>query len=111
MYFRTLTTAVLFGGTPRKKSLMKLFQFQKYAARLVFDDFESNSQDLLGKLKWLPINHRVDFHKAVLVFKSLNGLAPDYLFDYFEFRRNNHYNVQVSVRGLYVSSQTSHRKL
>ena len=78
-------------GNTTQKNLTKLFRLQKYAARLVFDDFESNSQDLLGKLKWLPINHRIDFHKAVLVFKSLNGLAPDYLSDYFEFRRNSHY--------------------
>jgi len=78
-------------GNTTQENIMKLFRLQKYAARLVFDDFESSSSDLLEKLKWLPINYRIDLNKLLLVFKSLNGLAPDYLTSKFNFRNNIHY--------------------
>jgi len=33
------------------------------------------------QLHWLPVRHRVEFKLAVLVFKALHGLAPQYLAD------------------------------
>ena len=34
---------------------------------------------LLRELHWLPVKFRVEFKIALLVFKTLNGLAPQYL--------------------------------
>ena len=34
---------------------------------------------VLSSLHWLPVRYRIDF--KILVFKSLNGLAPEYLSD------------------------------
>ena len=34
---------------------------------------------VLRELHWLPVKFRVEFKIALLVFKTLNGLAPQYL--------------------------------
>jgi len=34
---------------------------------------------VLRQLHWLPVHHRIKFEMAVLVYKSLHGLAPQYL--------------------------------
>ena len=34
---------------------------------------------VLWELHWLPVKFRVEFKIALLVFKTLNGLAPQYL--------------------------------
>jgi len=36
---------------------------------------------VLGQLHWLPVKQKTDFKLAVLVYKSLHGLAPPYLSD------------------------------
>ncbi len=36
---------------------------------------------ILASLHWLPVRFRIDFKILILVFKSLNGLAPTYLSD------------------------------
>ena len=36
---------------------------------------------VLRQLHWLPVKQRIDFKLAVLVYKSLHGLAPPYLLD------------------------------
>jgi hypothetical protein len=82
-------------GNTTQENLLKLFRLQKYAARLVFDDFESRSFGLLEKLKWIPVKYRIDFHKLIMVFKTLNGLAPSYLLDHFKFRTNSRYAFRM----------------
>ncbi len=34
---------------------------------------------VMSTLHWLPINHRIDFKILLITYKSLNGLAPQYL--------------------------------
>ena len=34
---------------------------------------------VLRQLHWLPVHHRIKFEMAILVYKSLHGLAPQYL--------------------------------
>ena len=36
---------------------------------------------MLASLHWLPVVFRIDFKVLLLVYKSLNGLAPSYLHD------------------------------
>ncbi len=40
-----------------------------------FDPFT----DILVNLHWLPIGHRIIFKTLLSTFKSINGLAPEYL--------------------------------
>ncbi len=46
--------------------------------------------DDLKKLHWLPIKKRIIFKIALLVFKSLNGLAPIYLQDLLHYAPSIH---------------------
>ena len=60
--------------------LDKLQSLQYVAARLVtgarkFDYITP----VMRELHWLPVRQRIKFKTAVLVFKSLHGLAPAYL--------------------------------
>ncbi len=45
---------------------------------------------LLAKLKWMSLMDRVLYHKAVMVYKSLNGLAPGYMQDMFKYVTDVH---------------------
>jgi len=63
----------------------KLQSLQNAAARLVtgarkFDHITP----VMRELHWLPVQQRIRFKTAVLVFKCLHGLAPAYLSEYFK---------------------------
>ena len=63
--------------------LDKLQSLQNAAARLVtgarkFDRITPVTREL----HWLPVRQRIRFKTAVLVFKCLHGLAPEYLSEY-----------------------------
>jgi len=36
---------------------------------------------VLRQLHWPPVRQRIEFKMAVLVYKALNGLSPQYLVD------------------------------
>ena len=76
-------------GLP-KDLLRKLQCVINTAARLVTftKKFESITP-VLKELHWLPIQQRVKFKMLLLVFKSLNGLAPIYLREKLISKVNN----------------------
>ena len=50
------------------------------AARIILQaDFMTPSQLMFQELGWLTFPIRIQYHIGVMVFKSLNGLAPEYL--------------------------------
>lgn len=70
--------ALLYGLSQRQ--LMKLQRVQNSAARIVarigrYDHITP----VMKELHWLPIAHRVRFKIALLVYKCVHGLAPEYL--------------------------------
>ena len=44
----------------------------------------------LCDLHWLPIRKRIIFKIALLSYKSVNGIAPMYLQDFFHYRQHGH---------------------
>ena len=44
---------------------------------------------VLFKLHWLPVKQRIEFKMLLLVFKSLNGLAPRYLREKLVYKKSN----------------------
>ncbi len=49
---------------------------------MIFDlPTQTPTSPLLSKLKWMSLMDRVLYHKAVMVYKSLNGFAPGYMQD------------------------------
>jgi len=76
---RSVTDGVSITG----RLLGKLQSLQNAAARLVtgarkFDRITP----VMRELHWLPVRQRIRFKTAVLVFKCLRGLAPEYLSEY-----------------------------
>ena len=67
-------------GTAHSKYINLIEKQQKRAARLLLKPPRfSRSLNLFAQLGWLPFKKRVEFHRGVLVYKSLHNLAPPYL--------------------------------
>ena len=70
----------------------KLQKLQNRAARVILQaNCEVNSSLLLETLKWDQLSLRRRKHKAIMMFKSLNGLAPVYLQDLFSERHTDYH--------------------
>ena len=64
------------------KLLNRIQRIQNYAARVVLGLHRlSHITPALATLHWLPVNRRIDFKIASLVYKDLNGQAPAYIAD------------------------------
>ena len=64
------------------KLLNCIQRIQNYAARVVLRLHKfSHITPALATLHWLPVNRRIDFKIALLVYKALNGQAPAYIAD------------------------------
>jgi len=62
--------------------IQRLQSVQNAAARLVTGaSRRDHITPVLRQLHWLPVKQKIDFKLAVLVYKSLHGLAPPYLSD------------------------------
>ena len=58
----------------------KLQKLQNRAARVITQSpFETSSNLLLAMLKWEKLSLRRKKHKALIMYKTLTELAPDYL--------------------------------
>ena len=65
----------------------KLQNLQNRAARvLTSSSYDTNADYLFDKLGWKKLASQRKIAKAIMVFKSLNGLAPDYLSEMFADR-------------------------
>ncbi len=62
-----------------QSSLARLQMVQNAAARLLTGVRKrEHITPVLISLHWLPVRFRIDFKVLLLVFKCLNGLAPEY---------------------------------
>ncbi len=52
---------------------------------------------LLSKLGWMNIQNRINFRKAVMIFKSLNNLAPQYMTNMFNYVPNTVNTQQLTT--------------
>ena len=67
----------------------RLQRLQSRAARLITGTGPRDSRNMIFKeLGWISLQQRRDFHKCVIMYKCLNGLAPSYLCNMF--RSSNH---------------------
>ena len=59
-------------GNGNSDSLNSVIKFQKRAARLILDkDFNISSDELFAELNWMTFPERVNFQKAVMMFKTM----------------------------------------
>ena len=67
-------------GNCTKALANKLQKLQNRAARiLTHSNYDANADFLIQQLGWKKLHSQRSIHKAVMIYKSLNGLAPDYL--------------------------------
>ena len=67
-------------------TILKKFVLNRWPTKVIFDGFSSSGASNMVhftqnvcKLGWLTFTQRVQYHVCVMVFKSLNGQAPEYL--------------------------------
>ena len=69
----------------------KLVKLQKRAARAILDvEFTVPSETMFTQLKWMTFLERVVYHKAIQMYKTVCGDAPDYLINDFVFTSEIH---------------------
>ena len=67
-------------GSTSKLNIERLSKLQKRAARIILKvDFETPSSEMFIDLGWSTIANRHNYNKAVLTFKALNDLTPEYI--------------------------------
>ncbi len=64
----------------------KTHKLQKRAARMIVDLITQRpTKHLLERLNWMSVIYRVEYRRATMVQKSLNGTALDYMKEMFKF--------------------------
>lgn len=67
-------------GAASKANLDRISKLQKRAARIILRaDFDTPSSVMFQELNWHSIENRLRHNKAVLTYKALNNLTPDYI--------------------------------
>ena len=77
-----------------KSNVSKLQRVQNFAARIIFGfrTFDHISQGIKS-LKWLPVKERLYLNDAIMMYKCINKLAPDYLAD--KFVQRSHITIET----------------
>ena len=74
----------------------KVQKLQKRAARvLTYSNYDAVAGYLFELLGWRNLSCQQQIQRATMIFKSLSGLAPEYLCSKFE-KRQTHYNLRDS---------------
>ena len=84
----------------------KLQKLQNRASQaLTFSSYDADASQLFQKLNWKNLSTQRDIQKALMVSKSLNGLAPEYLSSKFIARsKTTSYTFRDSVDKLTIHS-------
>ena len=80
-------------------NLQKVQQFQNFAARVVHrTPRHHHTSELIRKLDWIKTDRMRHFHRLLMIYKCLNGLAPLHLSDNFNYNRDvhSHYTYYTS---------------
>ena len=90
----------IWGGC-NKTLLNKLKRLHKFAAYQVMNiKGRCSYQELLGKLYWLSIEERLQYKKAVEMYKIMYNLAPSYLREMFVYVKDScKKNLRSSTEG------------
>ena len=87
----------LFYSNFRRNHAIGDIALQHRAARIITQS--ERSSEAMEKLKWSSLNCRRSYHKAILVYKCLHSLVPNYFLNYFKKFSNVHsYNTRHKNR-------------
>ena len=78
--------------------LDKLQRLQNSAARLICDIPRYNHiTPVLLSLHWLPVKFRINFKIAIITFKAIYGLAPEYICKLITVRERSTYSLRSNI--------------
>ena len=67
-------------GSTSTANVERLSKLQKRAARIILKaDFDTPSVLMFQELDWLSVRSRIKYNKAVIIYKALNNMTPDYI--------------------------------
>ena len=90
-------------GNCGKTLFDRLQKLQNRAARgLTFSSYDADANRLSRQLDWRDLSTQFLTQKAIMVYKSLNGLVPEYLSSKFVKRNETRYSLKDSVTKLFV---------
>ena len=89
----------------------KLQKLQNRAARVITSsNFDVDVDSLFHKLSWKDLKSQRQIQNALMVFKSLNGLVPEYPTSKFIKRNESNYSLRDSVNKLVPFPRTDDMK-
>ena len=74
--------AISIWGCTSQANIDKIQRFQNYCARIIENNFDYIGErgiNLVKKLGWMTIKQRCYYFQNLLIFKSIHGLAPQYM--------------------------------
>ena len=78
-------------GNANVEQMESIVKFQKRAARCILDkDIDTSSEEMFAELKWMQFPQRVQYQKAIMMYKIFNNLAPEYLQGLFQHTADIH---------------------
>ena len=90
----------------------KIVRPKKRAARVIADcDFYTPSSTMVSDVKWMSIPERVICMKAIQMFKTIMGDAPEYLRSSFTFASDIHARLLRSSSNAQLYTKTSFRNI
>ena len=76
---------VIWGNTTNANTT-RLVKLQKRAVRIILKAyFMTPSEHLFKELNWLTFPKRVQYHTCLIVYKGINGLAPEYIYSMLKY--------------------------
>ena len=67
-------------GSASATNIERISKLQKRAARIILRaDYDTPSVDMFSQLGWLSIPDRLKYNKAVLTYRAINNLFPEYI--------------------------------
>ena len=89
----------------------KLQKLQNRAARVITSsNFDVDVDSLFHKLSWKDLKSQRQIQNALMVFKSLSGLVPEYPTSKFIKRNESNYSLRDSVNKLVPFPRTNDMK-
>ena len=83
--------AISIWGYTSSHNLNKIQRLQNRSARIItrnYDYINTRGIDIVKNLKWMSVSQRRDYFMSILMFKSIHGLAPDYMCDEIDMQCN-----------------------
>ena len=99
-YFNYCSTVWFEGNKTHAEKMLKL---QKSAARIITDSgFDKRSSEIFQMLKWTKIQSILKKRELIITFKSLKGMAPEYMTEMFSIPENQTYQLRHNHQKLYL---------